>query len=182
MLRQYALRILRPHWLLGLFGVLFALFSARDVASVFSSQVKLLKLDHPSLLDFAGFTGLIVLSLSNSRSILTDLLSMSGERRIVCGSAQAGTEYDYRALLSKDPKRVVLAAQNMHTVIQDPDFLHCISSWLRRNEHSGATLTIILSTPKALGALSGKARDHQGRPLPSSTSSWRGGPIRENQN
>ena len=48
----------------------------------------------------------------------------------------------------------------MRTLLSDKNYLPSISKWLNRNKQHTPSLTFILSTPKALGALSATARDH----------------------
>ena len=118
------------------------------------------KLSDLPILELAGLVELLLIALLLARSLVSDLWNgLAHEKRIVCGSGQAGTSYDYHSLLSRNPKEIIVVAQNMRTLLSDKDYLPSISMWLARNKN-GASLTFILSTPKLLGAHSPKAKEH----------------------
>lgn len=161
MLRRLIGRVLRPNAALAFFGVVLSLFGGWQVIALLRSDTRWAKLDDLSTNEFAGLVGLILIALLIARLLVSDLWNgFSHEKRVVCGSGQAGTPYDCRYLLSKNPKEVFVIAQNMRTLLFDKDYLPCISQWLTRNKDREPSLTFVLSTPQVLGALNPTARDH----------------------
>lgn len=161
MLRKFIGLVLRPNPVLALFASFVTFVSGLQVIALIRSDTRWDKLSDLPILELAGLVGLILIALLLARSLVSDLWNgLAHEKRIICGSGQAGTSYDYHSLLSRNPKEVIVVAQNMRTLLSDKDFLPSISAWLARNKDRGASLTFILSTPMLLGAHSAKAKEH----------------------
>lgn len=161
MLRRVIGKILHPNPVLSLFAALLTFVSGIQILKLLFGDPWWSKFADLTTPELAGLVGLILVSLLLVRSLASDLWNaFLRERRIVCGSAQAGTSYDYHHLLERDPREVIVVVQNMRTLLSDKDYLPSISKWLARNKDRHPSLTFILSTPKALGALSSVARDH----------------------
>lgn len=161
MLRRLIGRILRPSPVLAFFGILVSLIGGWQVMALLSSDARWDDLSGLSTGEQAGLLGLFLIGLLIARSLVSDVWNvLVQEQRIVCGSGQAGTSYDYSSLLSKNPKEVFVVAQNMRTLLSDPDYLPCISRWLGRNKDREPSLAFVLTTPEVLGALNPTAMEH----------------------
>lgn len=149
--------LLAPNrWIAGA-ATIAAIFAIVDIAqraeaTFYSSG----KLDEIKVL---GVAIVIVIAL---RSIVREVMEvLSPEKRISCGSGIASTEYDFRALLARDPKEIFVVAQNMRTILSNPVNLSAIKEWLSRNPADRERrLTIILATPTSLTATNPLAGQH----------------------
>ena len=161
MLRRGIGYILRPHRVLAVFGALVSLVGGWQVVVLLKSHAIWTGLGALSTAELASFLGLFLIALLIARSLVSDCWSgVVQEKRVVCGGGQAGTPYDYRSLLLKDPLEVVFVAQNLRTLLSDIEFLPTVSQWLERNKARSPHLTVVLSTPSVLGALNPTARQH----------------------
>lgn len=158
MFRRLVGRILRPNACLASIGIAISLFSGWQIISLLRNHERWTALGEIRTAEFAGLLGLVLIAIVVARSLLIDVWNGFVEKkRIVSGSGQAGTAYDYRAMLSRDPKEVIVVAQNMRTLLSDDEYLPCISDWLGRNKDRHPSLTFVLSTPEVLSQI---GRDH----------------------
>ena len=154
-------RILRPNPILALFGVLVSLIAGWQIIELLSSSPNWSNLSSITTNELASLIGMLLIALLIARSLINDIWnSVNTENRIVCGTGQAGTSYDYKSLLSKNPRDVIVVAQNMRTLLSDKEYLPTLSRWLGRNTANQPNLTFILCTPKVLGAINPIAREH----------------------
>jgi hypothetical protein len=161
MLRRLVGPILHPNFVLTSFGVVVALISGWQVIALIYSDARWAKLSTLSTFELAGLLGLFLIILLIARSLICDLWnSLVKEKRIVCGSGQAGTPYDYRSLLLRDPTEVFVITQNMRTLLSDKEYLPSISQWLARNGNRKPSLTFVLCKPNVLGVLNPTAKNH----------------------
>ena len=156
-LRLTLVPFLAPNrWVAGA-AVIAAGFAMADVFSrVVATLSEGQKLDEIKVI---GVTVVIVIAI---RSIVREIMeTLSPEKRISCGSGIASTDYDFRALLARDPREVYLIAQNLRTMLSSPGNLSAMAEWLSRNpEDDQRRLTIVLATPSALTGTNPLVKEH----------------------
>src|SRR5260370_1126653 len=124
MMKRLSGRIRSPNPFLALVGAIVGLFAAWQLFNLLSSGSRLTALFQLPMPELAAlFVGLISIAWLIVRSIVNDLRNIFvRESRIVCGSGQAGTAYDYNKLLSDDPEEVFIVAQNLKTLLDENKF------------------------------------------------------------
>ncbi len=143
-------------WIAGA-ATIAAIFAIVDIAqrieATFYSSGKL---------DEIKVLGVAIVIIVAIRSIVREIMeTLSPEKRISCGSGIASTEYDFRALLARDPKEIFVVAQNMRTILSAPGNLSSMKEWLSRNPTDGERrLTMVLATPASLTGTNPLARQH----------------------
>lgn len=148
---------LAPNRWIAIAAAIAAIFAVVDIApridaTLYSSG----KLDEIKLL------GVAIVIIVAIRSIVREVMEiLIPEKRISCGSGIASTEYDFRALLARDPTEVFVVAQNMRTILSSPGNLSAMTKWLSRNPTDvERRLTIVLATPSSLTGTNLLARQH----------------------
>lgn len=143
-------------WIAGA-ATIAAIFAVVDIAQrIEATFYSAGKLDEIKVLGIAIVIVVVV------RSIVREVMEiLSSEKRISCGSGIASTEYDFRALLARDPREIFVVAQNMRTILSDPGNLRAMKEWLSKNPTDGERrLTIVLATPSSLTETNTLARKH----------------------